>query len=83
MYEQFGRHRLALGPEMFDGVIQVGRVPIDDGGDHQIQAGGPELLGVLVPVGNAALFDSADHLSQRLALPAFVQARLAKLAELR
>ena len=40
-----------------------------------------KLLCVLVPVGNAALFDGADHLGQRLALLAFVQARLAKLAE--
>lgn len=40
-----------------------------------------KLLCVLVPVGNAALFDGAGHLSQLLALPAFVRARLAKLAE--
>ena len=81
--QQFSRHGLSLCAHVVDGISQVGRVPIDDGRDHQVEAGGTELLSVLSPVCDAALLEGADHLGQRMALLAFVQASLAKLPKLR
>ena len=80
--QQFSRHGLPLCSHVVDGVSQVGRIPIDDGGDHQVEAGGTELLSVLSSVRDAALLEGADHLGQCMALLAFVQACLAKLSKL-
>jgi hypothetical protein len=82
MGEQLGRQGLPIGSQMGDGVGQVGRVPIHDGSDRQIETRCTELLSVLAPVGNAPLLKGADHLGQCVALLAFVQACLAKLPEL-
>ena len=48
--------------QVIDGISQVGRIPVDDGGDHQVEAGGPELLRVLTAVRDAPLLEGADHL---------------------
>lgn len=53
---------------MFNGISQVGQVPIDDGCDHQGEARCTELLSVLSQVRDAALLEGADHLSQRMGL---------------
>ena len=39
--------------QMLDGVRQIGRVLVDNGSDHQVQAGGAELLCVLAAIGDA------------------------------
>ncbi|MEA2773286.1 MAG: hypothetical protein QOD93_6248, partial [Acetobacteraceae bacterium] len=49
--------------------------------DHQVEAGGTELLSILFSVCDPALPEDGDYLGQRVALLAFVQARLAKLSE--
>jgi hypothetical protein len=63
--EQFGGDLTPMLPKVVDGLGQVGRVPIDDGGNHQVQARSPELLGVWTAIGNASLLERADHLSRR------------------
>ena len=45
----------ATGAEVGDGIGNIGRVPIDDGSDDQVESGGTELLGLMCPVGDAAL----------------------------
>ena len=48
--EQLVRHRSVLTSQMLHGIGHAGRVPVHDGGDHQIQPGRPELLRVLAAV---------------------------------
>ena len=55
-------------PRVLDGFGQVGRVPVHDGGDHQVQPGRAGLLRLLAAVGDAELL-------------ALVQAGLAALAQ--
>ena len=68
MGQQSGGHGLASAAEVIDGIGQIGRVPVDDGGDHQVQARGAELLRVLASVGDATLLEGADDLGERVAL---------------
>jgi hypothetical protein len=75
------RHGPALVSQVLDGVGQIGRVPVHDGGDHQVQPGRAELLRLLAAVGDAALLERADDLGQRVPLLALVQAGLAALAQ--
>ena len=79
--EQGVQDGFALVAHVLDGVGQVGRVPINDGGDHQVQPRHPELLCFLAAVGDAALLERADHLGQGVPLFALVQAGLAALAQ--
>jgi hypothetical protein len=65
---------------MLDGIGQVGRVPVDDRGDHQVQPRRPELLRIVTAIGDATLLECANDLGQGVALLAFVQAGLATLA---
>ena len=81
--EQRVRHGLAPGAQVLDSVGEAGRVPVDDGRDHQVQPRGPELLRILAAVGDAPLLERADDLGQCVALLAFVQAGVAALSELR
>ncbi len=83
MSQQSGRRGLTSAAEVIGGVGQIGRVPIDDGGDHQVQARCAELLRILSSVGDATLLEGADDLGERVALLTLVQTRLAELAELR
>jgi hypothetical protein len=53
--QEFVGHDFAIGAEVGDGICDIGRVPIDDGGYDEIKAGGAELLGLVGPVGDAAL----------------------------
>ena len=62
--QQRVRDGLALIPQVLDGIGQVGRVPIDDGRDHQVQPRRPELLRLLAAVGDAALLERADDLGR-------------------
>ena len=71
------------GVQMRDSVGDVGRVPVHDRRDHQVQPRGAELLRLLAAVGDSPLLEGADHLGQCVALLAFVQARLATLPEFR
>ena len=70
----------ALVAKVLDSIGQVGRVPVHDRGDHQVQPGRPELLRFVAPIGDAALLERADDLGQRVALLALVQTGLATLA---
>jgi hypothetical protein len=83
MGQQFGGRGLASAAEVIEGIGQIGRVPVDDRGDHQVQARGAELLRVLAAIGDAPLLEGADDLGERVALLALVQTRLAELPELR
>ncbi len=81
MGKQYVGHPPSAIPHVIDGIRQVGRVPVNDGGNCQIETRCAELLRVLPSVGDATLPEGADHLSQCVALLALVQARLAKLSE--
>jgi hypothetical protein len=45
MGEQFGRYIEALATQVIDCVGNIGRIPVDDGSDDEVQGGCPELLG--------------------------------------
>ena len=45
----------AFGAHVRDGLGDIGRVPVDDGGDHEVQPRSAELLRFLVVVGDAPL----------------------------
>ena len=57
--KQFGWYRLVAAAQVIDGVGQIGRVPVDDGGDYQVQTRGAELLRVGTTVGDAPLLERA------------------------
>lgn len=78
--EQLVRHRSALALKMLDDIGHIGRVPISDGGDHQVHSGRSELLCILSAIGDAPLVEGADHLGQGVALFALVQPSLTALA---
>ena len=78
--EKHVRHGFALIAKVLDGIGQIGRVPVYNGGDHQVQTGGAELLRFVPPIGDAALLERANDLGQHVALLALVQAGLATLA---
>ncbi len=57
--KQFSWYRLVAAAQVIDGVGQIGRVPVDDGGDYQVQTRGAELLRVGTTVGDAPLLERA------------------------
>lgn len=57
---------------MPDGVADVGRVPVDDRGDDEVQPGGAVLQGLMGAVDHPALAERADRLRQHMALFALV-----------
>lgn len=83
MGKQFVGHPPSAIPHVIDGIREIGRVPVNDGGNYQIETRCAELLRVLPSVGDATLPEGTDHLSQCVTLLAFVQARLAQLSEQR
>lgn len=83
MGEKLGRDGVALTSQMADGIGQIGRIPVDDGGDEPGSA--PKRGTAARPgrVSNPALLERADHLGEGVALLALVEASMAKLAQLR
>ena len=53
---------------MLGGGIHVDRVPIDDCGDDQVEAGCPILLRLVAAVDDAALAECVDRLRQGMAI---------------
>ena len=80
--EPLVRHDLAGGAEVYDRIGHIGRVPIDDRGDKEVQPRGPVLLRLGAAVRDPSLLERADSLSERVALLAFVQSGLAAPTEL-
>jgi hypothetical protein len=70
--EQRLGYGLACGAQVCDGIDDVGRIPIDDGGDDQVQPRGPELLCLRAAVGDATLLESANDLGEEVALLALL-----------
>jgi hypothetical protein len=70
--EEIAGSRFAGGPQVIDGVGHVGRVPPDDGGDHQVQARGAVLLSVADPPGYPPLPEGADRLGECMSLLALI-----------
>ena len=83
MGEQRRGYDLAGGAQVRHGIGDVGRIPIDDGGDHQVQPRGSELLRLHAAVGDAALLEGADDLGKEVALFALVQPGVAAPAQFR
>ena len=52
MRQKLVGHDFAIGAELGDGIGNIGRVPVDDGSDDQVESGGTELLGLVGPVGD-------------------------------
>jgi hypothetical protein len=77
MDEKLVGHGFALVAQVLDGIGQIGRVPVNDRGDHQVQTGGAELLCFVAAIGDAALDERAADVGQHVALLALVQAGLA------
>ncbi len=75
------RHVFAGVPKMGGGVGHVGRVPPDDGRDHQVEAGNSILLRFMGTIGDAALPEGVERLGQLVPLLALVQTGLAALAK--
>jgi hypothetical protein len=68
MGEQIIWHGCASGPEMGDGIGHIGRIPIDDRGDHEIEARRAKLLCLETSISDPALPERADYLGQNMAL---------------
>ena len=76
-------HRGRGRSQMLDGGVHVSRVPIDNGGDHQVEAGCPILLGLMAAIDDAPLTESVDRLRQDMSLFAVVETGLATPAQIR
>ena len=61
------------GTQMRHGVGDVGRIPGDDGGDHEVQPRSAELLRLGIALGDSALVEGANFLSQEVPLLTLVQ----------
>src|SRR3546814_13019457 len=61
-------HRGRGRSQMLDGGVHVSRVPIDNGGDHQVEAGCPILLGLMAAIDDAPLTESVDLGGRRILL---------------
>jgi hypothetical protein len=72
----------AEGTGVLDGTVQVDRVPMDDGGGDEAQAGRTKALVLECPVSNFALAMEKHRTSERVAGLAFVEARVAALAQI-
>ncbi len=66
---------------MLDGGIHIDRVPIDDGGDDQVEARSPILLGLMAEVDDASLTEGVDRLRQSMSLFAVVETGMATPAQ--
>lgn len=66
---------------MRNGIGHVGRIPIDDCGDDEIEAGCPILLGLMATIDDTPLSECADCLCESVTLLTFVEARLASTAQ--
>jgi hypothetical protein len=62
MRRQIDWHILTGIAEMIDGVGHVGRVPIDDRGDHEVEARRPILLCFMATIDDPALPESVNRL---------------------
>src|SRR3546814_5936471 len=62
---------------MLDSSAHVGLVPIDDGGDDQVEARCAILLGFMAAINDAPLPECVDRLRQCMALLAVVEAGMA------
>lgn len=72
MGQQIVPNGFAGRPEMRNGVGHVGRVPVDDRRDHEVQAGCPILLGLMTAIDDPPLAEGIDGLRQSMALFALV-----------
>src|SRR3546814_1928759 len=66
---------------MLDSSAHVGLVPIDDGGDDQVEARCAILLGFMAAINDAPLPECVDRLRQCMALLAVVEAGMATPAQ--
>lgn len=64
-------------------VGHIGRVPVHDRGDDEVETGGAVLLGFVATIDDTALPERADGLRKGMTLLAFVQSGLATLAQCR
>jgi hypothetical protein len=76
----FGRI-LADRAKVCDRIGNIGRVPVDDRGDDEVQARGSELLRFVRTISDAALLERANGLRQEVALLRLVEACLATPAQ--
>ena len=81
MLEKLIRRGLADRAVVSDRIRNVGGIPVDDGGDDEIEAGRTELLRLVGPVGDTALLERADRLGQKVPLLGFVKPGLAAATE--
>jgi MFS family permease len=79
--QQLVGRRLAGRAEVGDRVGDVGRVPIDDGGDDEVETRRPKLLRFMRTIGDSALLEGADRLREKVALLGFVEASLTSATE--
>jgi hypothetical protein len=78
--QQLFGHRLADCAEVSNRIGYVGRVPINDGRDDEVETRRPKLLSLMGAIGDAALLEGADRLREEVALLGFVEACLASAA---
>lgn len=71
------RNRPSLRSEVVGGAREIDRVPVDDGGDDQIEAGGAERLAVERAVADLAALVEKHRAFQLVRGFAFVQSALA------
>src|SRR3954451_23324540 len=83
MGEQFVGDTDALGAEVLDGTVEIGRVPVDDGGRQQAQPRSPEALVLERAVAELALAVEEHGPAERIARLPLVQPGMATLAECR
>jgi hypothetical protein len=74
--QRFGHH-LACGAQVCHGIGDVGRVPVDDRGDDQVQPRCPVLLRLGAAVCDPTLLEGADDLREEMTLFGLVQAGVA------
>jgi hypothetical protein len=68
MSHQLVRYGCAGGSEMGNGIGHVGRIPIDDGRDDEVQPGGAVLLRLMAAVDDSALPERAYGLGEGVRL---------------
>ena len=83
MGEQLGRDGMAQVAKVVDGIGQVGRIPVDDGRNRQVEPGGAELLRVGATISDAPLLEGADDLREETTLLALVEPGMAASAQFR
>src|SRR3954451_9727441 len=81
--EQFVGDDDALGADVLDGTVEIGRVPVDDGGRQQAQPRSPEALVLERAVAELALAVEEHGPAERIDRLPLVQPGMAALAECR